>query len=158
MTQKAFDEWWDSNRKTLSPSNPCMTDSFEYWAWEGWHAALALTSTKCEVQPEQEPRNIAALVEGMEVSIDVSTGEHDSGNRLFGTVTLAQENKGSKHGLILLVQDPEPNFKQQRPWVELEGQEIRNLWEEATKPDRSTMTMVTSFAQAIEAALRSKNT
>ena len=61
-------------------------------------------------QPAQEPKDIAKLVEGMEVSIDVSTGEHDSGNRLFGTVTLAQENQGSKHGLILLVQDPKPNF------------------------------------------------
>jgi hypothetical protein len=30
---------------------------------------------------------------------------------LFGTVTLAQENQGSKHGLILLVQEPTPNFK-----------------------------------------------
>ena len=61
-------------------------------------------------EPAQEPKDIAALVEGMEVSIDVSTGEHDSGNRLFGVVTLVQENQGSKHGLILLVQDPEPNF------------------------------------------------
>jgi len=60
-------------------------------------------------QPEQ---NIAALVEGMEVSIDVSTGEHDSGNRLFGVVTLVQENQGSKHGLILLVQEPKANFKE----------------------------------------------
>jgi len=59
----------------------------------------------------QEPTAIAALVEGMEVSIDVSTGEHDSGNRLFGTVTRAQENQGSKHSLVLLVQDPTPNFK-----------------------------------------------
>jgi len=46
----------------------------------------------------------------------------------------------------------------QRPWVELEGEKIRYLWEEATKPDRSTMAMVTSFAQAIDAALRIKNT
>ena len=46
----------------------------------------------------------------------------------------------------------------QRPWVELEGEEIRNLWEEATKPDRSTVTMVTSFARAIEAKLKEKNT
>ena len=60
-------------------------------------------------QPEQ---NIAALVEGMEVSIDVSTGEHDSGHRLFGVVDLVQENQGSKHGLILLVQEPEANFKE----------------------------------------------
>jgi hypothetical protein len=62
-------------------------------------------------QPAQEPTDIAALVKGMEVSIDVSTGEHDARHRLFGTVTLAQENQGSKHGLILLVQEPTPNFK-----------------------------------------------
>ena len=45
----------------------------------------------------------------------------------------------------------------QRPWVELEGEEIRNLWEEATKPDRSTVTMFTSFARAIEAKLKEQN-
>jgi hypothetical protein len=47
--------------------------------------------------------------------------------------------------------------KKQRPWVELEGEEIRYLWEEATKPDRSTMTVVTSFAKDIEAKLKEKN-
>ena len=46
----------------------------------------------------------------------------------------------------------------QRTWVGLEGEEIRNLWEEATKPDRSTMTMVTSFARAIESKLKEVNT
>jgi hypothetical protein len=45
-TQDAFDEWWDSNHN-LNEINPCMYHSFEYWAWEGWHAALA--------QPAQEP-------------------------------------------------------------------------------------------------------
>jgi hypothetical protein len=45
----------------------------------------------------------------------------------------------------------------QRQWVGLEEEEIRNLWEEATKPDRSTMTMVTSFAKSIEAKLKQKN-
>jgi len=45
----------------------------------------------------------------------------------------------------------------QRTWVGIEGEEIRNLWEEATKPDRSTMTMVTSFAKSIEAKLKQKN-
>jgi hypothetical protein len=49
------------------------------------------------------------------------------------------------------------DFQAQRTWVGLEGEEIRNLWEEATKPDRSTMTMVTSFARAIEAKLKEKN-
>jgi hypothetical protein len=46
MAQNAFDEWWDSNHN-LNEINPCMTDSFEYWAWEGWYAALA--------QPAQRP-------------------------------------------------------------------------------------------------------
>ena len=45
-----------------------------------------------------------------------------------------------------------------RTWVGLEGEEIRNSWEEATKPDRSTMTIVTSFARAIEAKLKERNT
>ena len=76
---------------------------------KGMEAITALDEALA--QPQQEIVDIAALVEGMEVSIDVSTGDHDSGNRLFGSVTLVQENQGSKHGLILLVQDPEANFK-----------------------------------------------
>lgn len=60
----------------------------------------------------QQERDIAALVEGMAVSIDVSTGDHDSTHRLFGVVDLVQENQGSKHGLILLVQEPKANFKE----------------------------------------------
>jgi hypothetical protein len=62
-------------------------------------------------QPEQD---IAALVTGMEVSIDVSTGDHDSGNRLFGVVDLVQQSQGSKHGLILLVQETKANFKEKQ--------------------------------------------
>ena len=50
------------------------------------------------------------------------------------------------------------NYPPQRTWVGLEGEEIRNLWEEVTKPDRSTMTLVTSFARAIEAKLKERNT
>jgi len=46
LEQAAFDAWWDTQPR-LNETNPCIIDSFEYWAWEGWHAALA--------QPEQEP-------------------------------------------------------------------------------------------------------
>jgi hypothetical protein len=79
----------------------------------GWKT-IYTTPPAAQSAPVQTA-DIAALVEGMEVSIDVSTGDHDSGNRLFGTVTLAQENQGSKHGLILLVQEPEANFKTTTP-------------------------------------------
>lgn len=50
------------------------------------------------------------LIEGMSVSVDVSTGDDDSGNRYFGTVTEVMDNPGDKHGVTLLVQDAEPNF------------------------------------------------
>lgn len=35
----SFDEWWDSDRH--DGGNPFQTDSFAYWAFEGWQAALA---------------------------------------------------------------------------------------------------------------------
>ena len=105
----------------------------------------AITAIKeALAQPEQKPTDIAALVQGMEVSIDVSTGDHDAQRRLFGTVTLVQQNQRSRHGLILLVQDPQPNFKAQRKpltdgeiyamcddfhnWSEWDGGEYQRLW------------------------------
>lgn len=47
---------------------------------------------------------LRALVEGMRVSVDVSTGEHDAGHRIFGTITEAMDDPDEKHGVILLVQ------------------------------------------------------
>ena len=81
---------------------------------ESWKM-IPLYTTPPAQPAHVQPVDIATLVEGMEVSIDLSTGEHDSGNRLFGSVTLVQENEGSKHGLILLVQEPEANFKTAAP-------------------------------------------
>lgn len=51
------------------------------------------------------------LIEGMTVSIDVSTGEYDSGNRLFGVVNEVMESSGDKNGLTLLIYETTPNFK-----------------------------------------------
>jgi hypothetical protein len=56
LTQNAFDEWWDSNHN-LNEINPCMYHSFEYWAWEGWHAALA--------QPAQEREALKLALESL---------------------------------------------------------------------------------------------
>lgn len=33
-----FNAWWDSDRRRDN-ANPFTTDSFAYWAWEGWQAA-----------------------------------------------------------------------------------------------------------------------
>ena len=50
-------------------------------------------------------------IEGMEVSVDVSTCDSDAGHRYFGTVTEISELDTAKNGYILLVQDAKPNFK-----------------------------------------------
>lgn len=63
-----------------------------------------------EAEPVSQAYNLPELIEGMEVSIDVSTCDADLGNRYFGTVTEASELDTAKNGYILLVQDAEPNF------------------------------------------------
>jgi ribosomal protein L37AE/L43A len=52
---------------------------------------------------------VAALIEGKTVSVDVSTGDHDAGNRLFCTVAEVMEDGD---GFVILAVDPEPNFKE----------------------------------------------
>ncbi|EAM3657096.1 DUF551 domain-containing protein [Salmonella enterica subsp. enterica serovar Agona] len=62
-------------------------------------------------QPVSQTYELPELIEGMEVSIDVSTCDADAGNRYFGTVTEVSELDTAKNGYILLVQDAKPNFK-----------------------------------------------
>ena len=71
-------------------------------------ARIALASLGAE--PVSQTYNLPELIEGMDVSIDVSTCDADLGNRYFGTVTEALELDTAKNGYILLVQDAEPNF------------------------------------------------
>ncbi|MDJ3785779.1 DUF550 domain-containing protein [Salmonella enterica] len=61
-------------------------------------------------EPVSQTYTLPELIEGMEVSIDVSTCGADAGNRYFGTVTEVSELYTAKNGYILLVQDAEPNF------------------------------------------------
>lgn len=68
--------------------------------WELWQAA----------QAELAPDSLRSLIEGVSVSVDVSTGEHDWANRYFGTVSEVMECQGGKLGVTLLVQDVMPNF------------------------------------------------
>ena len=77
----------------------------------------------------------------------------DDGTCVINDKSVELSNKAIAAIKEALAQEQEP----QRTWVKLEGEEIRNLWEEVTKPDRSTMTMVTSFARAIESKLKEKN-
>ncbi|EPR7439053.1 hypothetical protein ACU8JW_000452 [Escherichia coli] len=72
--------------------------------------AFKLALASLEAEPVSQAYNLPELIEGMEVSIDVSTCDADLGNRYFGTVTEALELDTAKNGYILLVQDAEPNF------------------------------------------------
>ncbi|EOM6909384.1 DUF551 domain-containing protein, partial [Escherichia coli] len=76
----------------------------EYMAWDmalGWiiwcHRAAMLQGG----QPVNQTYNLPELIEGMEVSIDVSTCDADLGNCYFGTVTEALELDTAKNGYIL---------------------------------------------------------
>lgn len=72
--------------------------------------AFKLALASLEAEPVSQTYNLPELIEGMEVSIDVSTCDADLGNRYFGTVTEALELDTAKNGYILPVQDAEPNF------------------------------------------------
>lgn len=85
----------------------------EYMAWDmalGWIIWCYRAAMLQGGQPVNQTYNLPELIEGMEVSIDVSTCDADLGNRYFGTVTEALELDTAKNGYILLVQDAEPNF------------------------------------------------
>ncbi|EBC1275733.1 DUF551 domain-containing protein [Salmonella enterica] len=86
---------------------PDSNNTYDYV--DGWNACRAAMLQGAE--PVSQTYELPELIEGMEVSIDVSTCDADAGNRYFGTVTEVSELDSAKNGYILLVQDAEPNFK-----------------------------------------------
>lgn len=85
---------------------PDSNNTYDYV--DGWNACRAAMLQGAE--PVSQTYELPELIEGMEVSIDVSTCDADAGNRYFGTVTEVSELDTAKNGYILLVQDAEPNF------------------------------------------------
>lgn len=79
--------------------------------------AAAMARELLALRERAEPVDLTSMLEGMDVSVDVSTCDADAGNRYFGTVTEVTELDTAKNGLILLVKDAEPNFKQPAPMV-----------------------------------------
>ena len=73
------------------------------------NSSIAIDGEK--IQAERDADALSALIEGMEVSVDVSTCDADAGRPYFGTVTEISELDGAKNGCILLVQIAGPNFK-----------------------------------------------
>lgn len=86
---------------------PDSNNTYDYV--DGWNACRAAMLQGAE--PVSQTYELPELIEGMEVSIDVSTCDADAGIRYFGTVTEVSELDTAKNGYILLVQDAKPNFK-----------------------------------------------
>lgn len=74
----------------------------------GWHQSVATMATR--LLNEHFNNILPDIIEGMSVSVDVSTNDHDSGNRLFGVVNEVMEDRYDKNGYTLLVYETEPNF------------------------------------------------
>ncbi|MFX0773451.1 ead/Ea22-like family protein [Escherichia coli] len=107
--ESGFDEDFQieqqANAEFIAAANPATV-----LALLGELEAAKKRIAELEAEPVSQTYNLPELIEGMEVSIDVSTCDADLGNRYFGTVTEALELDTAKNGYILLVQDAEPNF------------------------------------------------
>ena len=73
-------------------------------AWEQCRAALHTR------MPGQMPDGMRTYIEGMSVSVDVSTDESTAGRRYFGVVSEVMDDEADKHLVTLLVQHASPNF------------------------------------------------
>lgn len=120
-----FDEWLEiRGNKPLGWVKDAMRESYD-----ACRAAMLQTGNFLEIPDsstnncreisetstnghEIETHTLLKSIEGMEVSVDVSTCDADAGHRYFGTVTEISELDTAKNGYILLVQDAKPNFKQ----------------------------------------------
>ncbi|MFA9084076.1 ead/Ea22-like family protein [Escherichia coli] len=107
--ESGFDEDFQmeqqANAEFIAAANPATV-----LALLGELEAAKKRIAELEAELVSQTYNLPELIEGMEVSIDVSTCDADLGNRYFGTVTEASELDTAKNGYILLVQDAEPNF------------------------------------------------
>lgn len=72
-----------------------------------WNALNAACATP--PSGDRMPDSMRDFITGMAVSVDVSTCDDDADHRYFGTVTEVMD-ADDRHGVILLVQDAEPNF------------------------------------------------
>ena len=92
------------------PHGPWVRYEDHIAALAAGQATAAPATTPQAAQQASAGVTLRSMIEGMSVSVDVSTGDHDAGHRYFGTVTEVMECQGDKHGVALLVQDAEPNF------------------------------------------------
>jgi len=123
---EAFNDWWDSDYD--DSTNPYEKDTFAYWAWAGWQAALA--------QPVQEP--VAWMYQS---------------NDEFGWRDEIQFVQPPNHpvfrNVVALYTAPP-----QRTWVGLKPEEILDLFDLNNVYGSKWV----EFARAVKTKLKEKNT
>lgn len=85
---------------------------------DGWPAIKQMHLSAAAAELERQHAEIEALraqlnakFTGLQISVDVSTGDNDAGHRLFGTVTGTLDTDP----LTLLCDDAKPNFQPRQP-------------------------------------------
>jgi len=134
---EAFNNWWDSDYD--DSTNPYERDSFAYWAWAGWQAALA--------HPAQEPVCPECKAEVLYECVACSSNNYPA--------QPAQEPVDELKALGDLLQHEVDRLiaaKPQRPWVGLTDDEMQ-----AVVDAQLLVSNINVYFKAIEAKLKEKN-
>jgi len=121
----------------------------------------AIVDSGSEVSSENEAQEPVAWhdkIKGMEVSVDVSTGEDDAHHRVFGRVdSVMLESCGAQEDIILVIEESR-NYaapvSAKREWVDLTDDEINKLIQAWYKGNGGLF----GYARAVIAAFKEKNT
>jgi hypothetical protein len=98
--------WYFRYHETLNKLNSVLAQPEQNLTCKSTQARLAACWGYVKAQPEQEPAAWYDKIMGMEVSMDVSTGEDDSHHRVYGTVyEVMLEVGGSEVDAILAIED-----------------------------------------------------
>lgn len=95
--------------------------------------AQSLTGGAVPDRDGRMPSELRDWLEGMSVSMDVSTGDHDAHHRYYGVVSEVMDDAHDKHGVTLLVCDAQPNFAA-APLLQVQSEALdANIWQALLK-------------------------
>ena len=150
MPSEAFNAWWDSDYD--DSANPYEKDTFAYWAWAGWQAALA--------QPAQEPVCPACKAGVLYECVACSSNNYPpQGVQEPWRESASDYERGVIDGRQMQAQssvDKAVNAMTQRTWVGLTDAEVMEMMG-YEKQYGHIPQYARNFVEAISAKLKEKN-